>query len=119
MRESMFKWEKLLINFLFALSPADRRNSIRMYFDEHIGKLQDRQVPWGNNASENPDWGERRQIQQAQGILWQYEQEKFLVSDIQVFLIFKGNEEDDFDKMQLEKYIKDRYQDFCGRKSKA
>ncbi|ABN51307.1 MAG TPA: hypothetical protein DEF39_05380 [Hungateiclostridium thermocellum] len=44
---------------------------------------------------------------------------KFLVSDIQVFLIFKGNEEDDFDKMQLEKYIKDRYQDLLWKEVKS
>ncbi len=43
---------------------------------------------------------------------------KFLVSDIEVFLIFKDKEEDDFDKMQLEKYIKDRYQDLLWKEVK-
>ncbi len=43
---------------------------------------------------------------------------KFLVSDIEVFLICKDNEEDDFDKMQLEKYIKDRYQDLLWKEVK-
>lgn len=44
---------------------------------------------------------------------------KFLVSDIEVFMIYKDDEEDDFDKMQLIKYIKDRYKDLLWKEVKG
>ncbi|MFZ5989928.1 MAG: hypothetical protein ACOYWZ_22755 [Bacillota bacterium] len=44
---------------------------------------------------------------------------KFLVNDIEVNLIFVNIEEDSFDKIELEKYIKKRYKDILWKEVKS
>lgn len=44
---------------------------------------------------------------------------KFLVSDIEVYLIYKDDEENNFDKMELIKYIKDKYKDLLWKEVKG
>jgi len=44
---------------------------------------------------------------------------KFLVSDIEAHLIYMDDEESNFDKLELEKYIKDKYKDLLWKEVRS